>query len=241
MSYTVKRYKKENGESYTLGTTLTIELLKMRPGQVKIVLMHSQIDGEGAEVIKELCRQQGIPYETNDKAFNILSQKENCFAIGVFTPWVEEVDPKKDHLVLVNPSNSGNLGTIMRTATGFGMRDLVIITPSVDVFDPKTVRSSMGALFHLKISHFASYNEYLQKVGNRNAYPFMLQTNVGLPTASFKSPASLVFGHEASGLPQECLKIGQPLIIRHSKDIDSLNLPIAVGIALYQFTIGKFN
>ena len=84
MSYSVKKYKKENGESYTLGTTLTIELLKSRPELVKAVLLHSKIDGQGAETIKDLCEKRNIYIETNDKAFNILSQKENCFAIGIF-------------------------------------------------------------------------------------------------------------------------------------------------------------
>ncbi|MBQ7652984.1 MAG: TrmH family RNA methyltransferase [Clostridia bacterium] len=240
MSYTVKRYKKENDESYTLGTTLTIELLKYKPEKTKIVLLHSQIDGEGGKRIVELCEKNGIPYETNDKAFNILSQKENCFAIGVFEKFEERINPDTDHIVLVNPSNSGNLGTIIRSSLGFGMRDLAIITPAVDVFDPKTVRSSMGAVFSLRISHYSTFNEYIQSVSKRNCYPFMLQAKFSLDKAEFVRPASLVFGNESSGLPDNFLKVGDPVIIKHTDSIDSLNLPTAVGIALYKFTEGKF-
>ena len=241
MSYTVKRYKKEENESYTLGTTLTIELLKNKPEKVKIVLLHSHIDGSGAEEIKSICAQKNIPYETNDKAFNILSQKENCFSIGIFEKFTDDIEKEKDHLVLVNPSNSGNLGTIMRTALGFGVKDIAIITPSVDVFDPKTVRSSMGAIFGLRISHFPTFDEYLSTVSKRNVYPFMLKAKYSLSQAKFVSPASLVFGNESSGLPDEYLKKGEPIIINHGKEIDSLNLPTAVGIALYKFTEPKYN
>ena len=240
MSVSVKRYKKENDESYTLGTTLTIELLKYKPEKTRCVLLHSHIDGEGAKRIIELCEEKGIYYETNDKAFNILSQKENCFAIGIFEKFEEKIEKGNDHIVLVNPSNSGNLGTIMRSSLGFGVKDIAIITPSVDVFDPKTIRSSMGALFSLRISHFDDFTSYLKEVDKRNCYPFMLQAKFSLENAVFQRPASLVFGNESSGLPEEYLRIGDPVIIKHTSAIDSLNLPTAVGIALYKFTEGKF-
>lgn len=241
MSINVKRYKKDCGISYTLGTTLTIELLQKRSDIVEGVLLHSQIEGVGAERIKELCNEKGIRFETNDKAFNVLSQKENCFAIGLFKTEVPSILPDTDHVVLVNPSNSGNLGTIMRSCLGFGIKDIAIIIPCVDIFDPKTVRSSMGALFGLRVSLYSSFDEYLASVGERNCYPFMLKACSTLSKANFISPASLVFGNESSGLPDEFLNIGSPVIIKHSQEIDSLNLPTAVGLALYKLTEKRFN
>lgn len=56
-----------------------------------------------------------------------------------------------NHVVLVNPSNAGNLGTIIRSCIGFGVEDIAIILPAVDLFDPKTIRASMGAKAKIRI------------------------------------------------------------------------------------------
>ena len=53
-------------------------------------------------------------------------------------------------------------------------------------------------------------------------------------------PFSLIFGNEATGLDDSFLEVGQSVLIRHSDRIDSLNLSMAVGIALYEFTRGWF-
>ncbi len=241
MSYTARRYKKGNPESYTLGTTLTIELLKQKPHICKQVYLHQDCQGVGADTIIELCKQNNVPYEYNNKVFNVLSQKENCFAIGIFSIFEEELDPDTNHVVLVNPSNSGNLGTIMRSMCGFGIKDLAIISPAVDIYDPKAVRGSMGALFDIRFKYFDSFDDYLDSVNKRTLYPFMLQAKESLGNVQFEYPSSLVFGNEASGLPREFLQIGKPLIINHSHDIDSLNLPIAVSISLYEYTKKSFN
>ena len=84
----------------------------------------------------------------------------DCFVVGIFEKYTDAVNPKKSHLVLVNPSNMGNLGTIIRTAVGFGIYDIAVITPCADVFNPKTVRGSMGSLFRVNLQMFSSYEEY---------------------------------------------------------------------------------
>ncbi len=236
----IRRYKKGDTQSYTLGTTLTIELLKQKSEICKIVYLHPDIVGEGKERIIELCNQKNVSYEINSKVFNILSQKENCFAIGVFEIFSCELEKDKNHVVLVNPSNTGNLGTILRSMCGFGIKDLAIITPSVDVFDPNAVRSSMGAIFDVRFKHFASFEEYANYIGKRTFYPFMLQASVNMSEIEFETPSSLIFGNESSGLPLEFSEIGKPLIIKHSNEIDSLNLSIACSIALYEYTKENF-
>ena len=130
--------------------------------------------------------------------------------------------------------------TIMRSAAGFGITDLVIITPAVDHFDPKTVRASMGALFHLNISVFSSFEEYKKQYGNREMYPFMLKAKKKLSELKVSKPYSLIFGNEATGLPDSFLNEGTSVIISHSNRIDSLNLPIAASIALYEATKEDF-
>lgn len=68
---------------------------------------------------------------------------KNVYVIGIFDKPDINVESGKSHVVLVNPSDSGNLGTILRTGLEFGFRDYVIIKPSVDIYDKKTIRSLM--------------------------------------------------------------------------------------------------
>lgn len=233
----INRYKKNDETSYTLGTTLTIELLRKRIEQVRMVYLHSKtVKNETIEMVIRLCENNKIPIVENDKVFTKLSEKENCFVIGVFDKYESNLDFSNSQLVLVNPSNSGNLGTIIRSMVGFGVFDLAIIRPGSDVFDPKTIRASMGALFRVRFRYFTSMAEYLDSISDRNVYPFMLEAQTILGTDQYPGRFSLVFGNEATGLDPSFLGIGIPLRIAHLDTIDSLNLTSAVSIALYEFT-----
>lgn len=229
----VKRYRKEDSISYTLGTTITIELLKMRPELVDVVYYHSDL--RDVSTIADLCALNKIQLIQNDKPFNILSQKENCYVIGVFRKKMYTLQKDTNHVVLVNPSNAGNLGTILRSAVGFGIEDIAIISPAVDIYDPKTVRSSMGALFNIRFHYYDTWEDYLSSVNSRSLYPFMLKAKFTLKQVVPQYPCSLIFGNEATGLPDSFLDVGDPLIIQHTHRIDSLNLPIACSIALFRF------
>ncbi len=237
----MKRYRREDEMSYALGITLTFELLKYSPEYATKVYVHSEMQrGESFDKLAKLCRENNVPMEFSDKPFNILSQKENCFIIGEFKKFQRPVSKEACHVVLNNPSNAGNMGTIMRSAAGFGITNLVIITPAVDEFDPKTVRASMGAIFRLNISVYSSFDEYASQCGKREFYPFMLKAKKKLPELEVKKPFSLIFGNEATGLPDSFLNVGTSVIIPHSDRIDSLNLPIAASIALYETTKADF-
>ncbi|MDO4741736.1 MAG: TrmH family RNA methyltransferase, partial [Eubacteriales bacterium] len=137
-----------------------------------------------------------------------------------------------------HPSDSGNLGTILRTALGFGLRNIAIIRPAVDSDDPRVTRASMGAAFSLNIRHFDSMEQYRAQYPQRQLFPFMLTGAVPLDEAVKKisGPFSLVFGNEASGLPDTFAQMGVSTLIPHSSSIDSLNLAIAAGIGMYAFT-----
>ena len=146
---------------------------------------------------------------------------------------------------MVNPADKGNLGTILRTATAFGIENIAIISPAADIYDPKVVRASMGALFHVNFCYYSSFEDYQKELGkeSRNMVPFMLDGEpINTVASKIKAsglPISLIYGNESSGLPAEFLKIGTPARIMHSDNVDSLNLPLAVGIGLYTFT--EFN
>jgi len=94
----------------------------------------------------------------------------------------------------------------------------------------------MGASARVNIEVFETFDDYRKKFPDNNIYPFMLDGSTLLQDTEITEPFSLVFGNEATGLPSEFSKIGQPVRIEHTSNIDSLNLPIAASIALYAST-----
>lgn len=234
----MEKYSKNSDISYALGTTLTFELLKRKIAQArKIYISPKQKRDDTYLSIKKIAQERGVSViENNEKIFRQLSEKDNCMIIGEFQKWNETIDPKENHIVLVNPSNKGNLGTILRSAAAFSIKGVAIIAPGADVFDPKTIRSSMGAIFSVPFHYYDCFASYQIENPNRRFYPFMLQAKKYLGEETIQNPYSLIFGNEATGLDPSFLEIGTPLKIPQSSDVDSLNLDNAVSIGLYEFS-----
>lgn len=235
----LKKYAKKFEYSYTFGAFPTIELLKHQPDHVLKVLLHPDMNSPAQlEIISSLCREHGIPVEPAQRAVEKLRDKENIFVIGVFEKYSGSLRETEPHIVLVNPSDMGNMGTIIRTGVGFGIRNLAVVEPAVDLFHPKVVRSSMGSLFQMNFRYFESFQAYRDTAGTRAFYPFMLKGAVPLQQLK-RDPEeifSLIFGNEAAGLPDWFAQVGQSIVIRHTDRIDSLNLALATGIGIYEFT-----
>ncbi|MCL2497664.1 MAG: TrmH family RNA methyltransferase [Symbiobacteriaceae bacterium] len=232
-----KSYRKEGTHSYSLGAFPTIELLQRRPEQVLALLMHpSFANSEAAARVAAIAEAHNIPVQTDAKAFTRISPKENCYLIGVFHKYEAPLEANRSHLLLVNPADRGNLGTIIRTMLGFAVTDLAIITPGVDFWDPQVIRASMGAVFSLNFAYYLAFNEYLSHHPAHLVYPFMLQGKVPLAQVPPpQTPYTLVFGNESSGLDESYRDKGISLVIPHAQTIDSLSLPVAVAIALEHF------
>lgn len=232
----IKTYKKDAEYSYTLGAFPTIELLKTRPEEVLEVYVHSTFTD--VKTVENLAKPYGIPVLRQDKIINKLSDKENCFVVGILKKYHDVLQEDKSHIVLVNPSNMGNMGTIIRTAIGFGIKNLAIISPGVDVFHPKTIRASMGALFRINCQYFQSFEEYEATYPKHEIFCFMLNAKRQLTVNNCPKPElfSLVFGNEATGLDDSFLQKGTSIIIPQSEEVDSLNITIAAGVGMYLFT-----
>lgn len=231
----IKSYKKDSFYSYTLGAFPTVELIHKHPSSLLKILIHSSFNNE--EVIKEIQKVSSIcDIQFNDKLISKLSQKENCYIIGIFKKYDMELEENQDHILLAQPMNMGNFGTIIRSALGFNIHNIGIISPCIDIFDPKVLRASMGSFFSSNIKIFPSFNAYKETYKNRMMHSFMLQATKPLQEHQFQKekPTTLIFGNESSGLDISYLDENS-LIIKHETSIDSLNLPNAVSIALYEF------
>ncbi|MDF2675786.1 MAG: TrmH family methyltransferase [Bacillota bacterium] len=238
MEIAFKPYKKTFDYSYTYGMFPTVELINSRPETVIKVLISSQFKSDSSSLnIFELCKDKNIKTEINDKLFNRISEKDNCYVIGVFEKYECKLINDEPHICLVNPSNMGNLGTMIRTLAGFGLNDLAIISPGVDIFDPKVIRASMGSLFKINFRYYNDFSDYQMEFKNHKIYTFMLDGAISLKEVNHSKDElfTLVFGNEATGLDSSFSKIGTSVIIKHTDRIDSLNLTIAAGIAMYEF------
>lgn len=234
---TGRNYKKTNETTYALGASLTFELLTQQPQQTVKVYFHPDFSkSKEHDRFIGLCQKNHIYYEENAKIFRRLADKEKCLVIGEFKKYKRDINPDKNHLVLVNPSNMGNLGTIIRTAIGFGINDIALVRPAADIYDPKVIRASMGSFYQLRFTYFNTFEEYEQSVSKRPYYTFRLNASTSLAETKIPEHYSLIFGNESSGLPDEFDFIGNGVIIQHYPTIDSLSLPVAVSIGLYEFT-----
>lgn len=227
-------YKKTAGYSYTLGIFPTLELLQARPESVQTVFVApNNKHSDGLEKVWQLCNQHNISCQEDVKTLHRLAKTDNCYAIAIFAKFDSTLSSDAPHIVLVNPDDAGNLGTIMRTMLGFGHRDLAVISPAADRFDPKTIRASMGAAFTVRTAYFNSMDDYRAQF-KHHLYPFLLDADDTLGGTTFQKSYSLVFGNEGAGLPAEYKQLGTPVRIEQSADIDSLNLAVSVAVALYK-------
>ena len=237
----LEAYRRELDYSYAPGLFPALEAMTKRPGMVRRLLISSKAqESEGVRKLISLAEDRNIRVETADKALARISGKDNCFAAAVFSKSPAALNQQAHHVVLHHISDQGNLGTILRTALGFGYHDIAIIRPAADVYDPKVVRASMGALFSLRVREYDDFSAWSREFPRHAVYPFMLDGSRELRDASAAAGkenrfVSLVFGNEGAGLPPEFQKIGQPVRIPSSSEVDSLNLAVAAAIGMYQF------
>jgi TrmH family RNA methyltransferase len=240
--YKLRVYKKDLEYSYALGVFPVLEILKRDDVIVDqvIILPKRTEDSEVLEILK-ICKTKNIQVIINEHKIKLLAPKDNTYCIAVFTKAYKKLDENKPHIVLVSPSNLGNIGMIVRSMVAFGFFDLAVIKPAVDIYDPKVIASSVGSIFQMRIQYFNSLQEYIEKFSltgrDRLIYTFTLTGKVDLrniETNNENRNLSLVFGNEAKGLSQSDAELGTQVFIPQTKNIDSLNLANAVAVVLWE-------
>ncbi len=232
----IRRYKKELDYSYTLGPFPTFELLEARPELAEEVCVSPSFND--AEKLFALCKKLNVPCRFDQKTLDRISNKEIAYAACKFRKFSSRLKGDAPHVLLVNPSDMGNLGTIQRTMLAFGVRDLAIVEPCADVFNPKAVRATMGALFKLRVHVYPDFETYRKEFPRRDLFPFMLDGKevIELDRCPKSDCWTLIFGNEASGLPPEYAELGRSIFIPQGPDVDSLNLAVSAAIGIYTFT-----
>jgi TrmH family RNA methyltransferase len=138
-------------------------------------------------------------------------------------------------VVITNPQDPGNLGTILRTLDSAGADGLIVIQPGVDIFHPTAVRASMGTLFwkpvvYTSLEEFAAW----QNTHQYHIYGTSAKSNLDYTQENYQRPAILMLGSERQGLngEQSALCTSMLKLPMHGR-ATSLNLSVAAGIMLY--------
>lgn len=150
------------------------------------------------------------------------------------------VSNKENLLILDGISDPGNLGTIVRTAVSFGLKDIVLLHNCTYPYWGKTIRASMGAVLHTNF-YFNETVESVKEFSDRNNYTIYCsalgEKSVSLQTLVLQKPFALVIGSEATGVSEKVLNSSDVFIkIPMSAQMESLNAASAAAILLWEFT-----
>ena len=188
----MEKYTKDAAHSYALGMSISIELLINRPNIVKRVYYSSRINkNEYFVKLHQLCKINNRPLIEDDRLIERLSVKENCYVIAVFDKFAMRL-ADGDHLILCGFEDEGVLGTVLRTAVSFDHRNIVLIDPQIDIFEPKVIRSSMGAIFYANIVAYPSLSAYFAAYSDHNCY-YLGHSGSELSRVVFRHPYALIF------------------------------------------------
>jgi len=143
--------------------------------------------------------------------------------------------PGERAIYLHEIQDPGNLGTILRTLAWFGSFRCLLSPGSVDVYNGKVVRASMGAIFHVPVETDVPM-EALPARFERIACLDLKGRSIA--TASFRKYGCFIYGNEGRGLPREALAAvkAQPFTIAGSGAIESLNVAATVNICQYELS-----
>jgi TrmH family RNA methyltransferase len=131
----------------------------------------------------------------------------------------------------------GNMGTIIRSARAFGFESLMTTTTSVDIFNPKVVRATQGAMFGIKIIDNISTKLIEDELKTTHTlYALDPGGDINIDDIESEDRSALIIGSEIEGIEQSLLKLADYRIrISHTGSVDSLNAAVAGGIAMHRF------
>lgn len=148
-----------------------------------------------------------------------------------------DIKSAKKVVLLENIKDLGNLGTILRTAKAFSQDAVILFGDTVDLYNPKCVRSAVGNLWKIPVVQIKDFDILKNIFSSYEKVATLPQAKNTIPLKKFKaeSPYLIMFGSEAQGLSQELIDFStKKVTIEMDKNVESLNLSISVGIVLYK-------
>lgn len=150
---------------------------------------------------------------------------------------LEEIKSATKIVLLENIKDLGNLGTILRTAKAFSQNAIILFGDTVDLYNPKCVRSAVGNLWKIPVVQIKDFETLKSAFSNHEKIATLPKGKDTFNLKDFKasSPYIIMFGSEADGLSQELIDFStKKITIEMNNDVESLNLSVSAGIILYE-------
>lgn len=236
----VKQWKKlltkkerEKTQTYLVeGFHLVEEALKDKNNIIEIIL------SEDVEIpVTWDIQQLSLTKITSEisKAISDTETTQGVFAICKMKQPSFQTLKGKSYLLIDAVQDPGNLGTIIRTADAAGMDAVILGEGTVDLFNPKVLRSAQGSHFHIPVL-FGRLDDWIQKF-NQNQIPVYgtsLENGVSYKQVEPNSEFALLVGNEGNGVSMDLLSLTQNnLYIPIIGQAESLNVAVAAGILMY--------
>lgn len=140
-------------------------------------------------------------------------------------------------IVLDNLQDPGNLGTIVRTAEGAGVNAVFLSRESVDIYNPKTIRSTMGSIYRMPVIYVEDLLELLDLFKKKGiiTYAAHLDGEKAYDKENYQTGTAILIGNEGNGLREEIAKQADVKVqIPMQGQVESLNAAIAASILMFE-------
>ena len=233
-----KKYRDENGLFVAESTKLVLDLMP----EMECVLLVATADW--LKINAESVKADELIETTENELHKISSQKTPQGVLALFRKpnytYNDEISTQLS-LALDNVQDPGNLGTIIRIADWFGVRDIFCSLHSADAFGAKTVQATMGALARVRV-HYVNLTEFLQKCSERKlpVYGTFMNGEDIYKEKTLSENGIILMGNEGNGISAEIEKyVSKRLLIPNfpqgETTSESLNVGIATALVCAEF------
>jgi TrmH family RNA methyltransferase len=198
-----------------------------------------------------LVHKQGIDEvipASYDELKKMSSLKTPHNALAVIQMPETEMDPvnlvKSLTVALDGVQDPGNLGTIIRAAAWFGIRNIYCSQDCVDVFNSKVIQASMGAILHVRV-YYMDLQKLLEKAAENKIKVYgALIEGESIYSHKLDNQGIILLGNESKGISEELLsyvtdRLMIPKLAHAEPGIDSLNVGMAASVIFSEFTRSK--
>lgn len=140
-------------------------------------------------------------------------------------------------IVLDHLQDPGNLGTILRTAEGAGVTGIVMNRECVDIYNPKTIRSTMGSIYRMPFYYADDLEEAIHRLKEKGicTYAAHLEGKRDYDEEDYCRPCAFLIGNEGNGLTEEIADLADAYIkIPMEGQVESLNAAIAASVLMFE-------
>lgn len=241
-----KKYRDEYNEYVIEGVKLIKEAIVEKANIKTIVACDDCVKNEEIDpkVMYEIAKYNCIYVEEN--VFKSISDVQNHQGLlAVMSKEEEEkIDYTEDIIVVLDDiQDPGNIGTILRTIDSAGLKQVIVSKRSGDVYNPKVVRSTMGAILRVNVIESENLLETLKEL-RKHKFEIIatsLETDKSIYDIEYKGKV-IVIGNEANGVSKEVLEFADKKIkIPMLGKTESLNAAVATGIITYEYVRQKLH